>query len=75
MERVIQIISQVGGINSVVPDASICDAGFTSLRVLELLLALEQEFGVTIPDKDFMTARTPHEIFGLIEHLQERKAA
>jgi acyl carrier protein len=75
MERVIQLISQVGGINSVVSDANIYDAGFTSIRVLELLLALEQEFGVTIPDKDFMTVHTPREIFGLIEHLQERKAA
>jgi acyl carrier protein len=75
MDRVIELISQVGGVNSVVPDGSIYDAGFSSVRVLELLLALEQEFGVTIPDKDFMTARTPREIFGLIEHLQERKAA
>jgi acyl carrier protein len=75
MERVIQLISQVGGINSVTPEASIYDAGFSSVRVLELLLALEQEFGVSIPDKDFMTTRTPQEISGLIERLQERKAA
>jgi acyl carrier protein len=75
MERVIQLISQVGGINGVAPDASIYDAGFSSVRVLELLLALEQEFSVSIPDKDFMTMRTPQEISGLIENLQERKAA
>jgi len=75
MERVIQLISQVGGVNSVTPEASIYDAGFSSVRVLELLLALEQEFGVSIPDKDFMTARTPQEIWVLIERLQERKAA
>jgi acyl carrier protein len=75
MERIVQLICQVGGINSVAPDASIYDAGFSSVRVLELLLALEQEFGVTIPDKDFMTARTPREIAGLIERLQERTAA
>lgn len=75
MERVTQIICKVGGINSVLPDGSIYDAGFSSIRVLELLLALEQEFGVTIPDKDFMTARTPREIATLIEDLQQRTAA
>jgi acyl carrier protein len=75
MERLLQLISKVGGINSVAPAASIYDAGFSSVRVLELLLALEQEFGVSIPDKDFMTTRTPQEIWALIERLQERKAA
>jgi acyl carrier protein len=75
MERVIQLISQVGGINSVAAEANIYEAGFSSIRVLELLLALEQEFGIAIPDQDFMTARTPCEIFGLIERLQERTAA
>ena len=74
-ERIIHLICQVGGIGSVAPDGGIYDAGFSSVRVLELLLALEQEFGITIPDKEFMAARTPREISGLIESLQERKAA
>jgi acyl carrier protein len=75
MERVIQLISQIGGIGSVTPDAGIYDAGFSSVRVLELLLALEDEFRVSIPDQDFMAARTPREIFGLVERLQEPKPA
>jgi acyl carrier protein len=75
MERVIQLISQIGGIGSVTPDAGIYEAGFSSVRVLELLLALEDEFGVSIPDKDFMAAHTPREIFGLVERLQELKPA
>jgi len=75
MERVIQLISQIGGIGSVTPDAGIYEAGFSSVRVLELLLALEDEFGVSIPDQDFMAARTPREIFGLVERLQEPKPA
>jgi acyl carrier protein len=75
MERVIQLISQIGGIGSVSPDAGIYEAGFSSVRVLELLLALEDEFGVTIPDKEFMAARTPRQILQLLERLQEPKAA
>jgi acyl carrier protein len=75
MERVIQLISQIGGIGSVTPDAGIYEAGFSSVRVLELLLALEDEFGVSIPDNDFVAARTPREIFGLVERLQEPKPA
>ena len=75
MERVIQLISQIGGIGSVTPDAGIYEAGFSSVRVLELLLALEDEFGVKIPDKDFMAARTAREISGLIDQLRERQMA
>jgi acyl carrier protein len=75
MERVIQLISQIGGIGSISPDAGIYEAGFSSVRVLELLLALEEEFGVSIPDQEFMAARTPREIFALLERLQEPKAA
>ena len=75
MERVIQLICTVGGIDSVGPDAGIYEAGFSSVRVLELLLALEDEFGVSIPDKDFMAARTPRQISGLIEQLREGQVA
>jgi acyl carrier protein len=75
MERIIQLISQVGGIDSVAPDASIYEAGFSSVRVLELLLALEDEFGVKIPDKEFMAARTPRQISGLLDSLRERQIA
>jgi acyl carrier protein len=75
MERVIQLISQVGGLESVGSDADIYEAGFSSVRVLELLLSLEDEFGVNIPDKDFMAARTPRQISGLIDSLRERQMA
>ncbi len=75
MERIIQLIAQIGGIDSVGPDAGIYEAGFSSVRVLELLLALEDEFGVSIPDKDFMAARTARQISELIDQLRERQMA
>ena len=75
MERVIQLISEVGGIGSLAADAEIYQAGFSSVRVLDLLLRLEDEFHVTIPDKEFMAARTPMAIAGLIERLREGQPA
>ena len=75
IERVVQLISEVGEIGSLAPDTEIYRAGFSSVRVLELLLKLEDEFRVTIPDKEFMTARTPEAIAGLIERLREEQPA
>ena len=75
MERVIQLISEIGGIDLVAAEAGFYEAGFSSVRALELLLALETEFGVTIPDKDFVRARTPREIVALLERLQQKEAA
>lgn len=75
MERVIQLISQIGGIDAVTPDVGIYDAGFSSVRVLELILRLEQEFGISIPDEDFIAAGTPRRIAELVQRLQERQVA
>jgi len=75
VERVIALISQVGGIEIVPPDARIYDAGFSSIRMLDLLLTLEQEFDVKIPDQDFIAAGTPRRISELIERLRQKQAA
>jgi acyl carrier protein len=42
---------------------------------LDLLLRLEQEFEVRIPDQEFIAAGTPRRIAELIERLRERQAA
>ncbi|HTL55660.1 MAG TPA: acyl carrier protein [Candidatus Limnocylindrales bacterium] len=75
MERVIRLISEVGGIKIVPPDVRINEAGFSSVRVLDLLLTLEQEFDVRIPDEDFIAAGTPRRIAELIERLREKQEA
>lgn len=75
VERIIQLISQVGGIESVEPNEGFYDTGFSSVRALELLLSLEEEFGVQIPDKEFIAARTPSDVADLIERLQQTQAA
>jgi len=73
LERIIQLISEIGGIGLVAPEAGFYEAGFSSVSALELLLALETEFSVTIPDKDFVRARTPREIVALLERLQQKE--
>jgi acyl carrier protein len=53
--RVIEVIAQQLRIsaNEVNPDASIThDLGADSLDAVELIMALEDEFGVEIPDED-----------------------
>ncbi len=75
MERVIQLISEIGGIGLVAPDARFYEAGFSSACALELLLALETEFGVRLPDKEFVAARTAREIMALLDGLQQKEAA
>lgn len=75
MDRLIQLIAEIGRTGAIAPDTAIYDAGFSSARALELVLALETEFGVSIPDKDFVAARTPRQIATLLERLQQRDAA
>ena len=75
MEQVIELISKVGGIKAIEPDAQLYENGFSSVRTLELLLAMEEEFGITIPDNQFIAARTPRALAELVEKLREQHPA
>jgi len=46
------------------------DIGVKSTAALDLLLSLEEEFNVTIPDQAFGDARTVSSLADLIEGLQ-----
>jgi acyl carrier protein len=55
VRRVKDLIAESLGVNSteVVPDASfIDDLGADSLDIVELVMAIEKEFGIEIPDED-----------------------
>ena len=48
---------------SLVPEANLLDdLGADSLDVVELIMALEEEFGVEVPDEDVETMRTINDI-------------
>ncbi|MCL2213497.1 MAG: acyl carrier protein [Oscillospiraceae bacterium] len=38
------------------------DLGADSIDVVEILMAIEEAFGVTVPDEDIMNMRTPADI-------------
>ena len=50
-------------------DADIYTAGLASVDALELLVELEDAFGVTIPDDRFVNVRTAGDLAALIGEL------
>lgn len=52
-ERVISIVEEQLGVSSPAADAEfVADLGADSLDTVELVMALEEEFGTEIPDED-----------------------
>jgi acyl carrier protein len=64
-----QIVARVGKLALPDPDADIFAAGFQSIDALELLVELESEFGVTIPDDDYVRCRTVRSLSALVNRL------
>ncbi len=71
LHKVIATIERVGKISGLRAEQDVYTAGFSSIRTLELLLELEDEFAVSIPDDgSFPAARTPKDIHDLVESLR-----
>ena len=71
LARVIAIVCEVGQIEGISADQDVYDAGFTSLRSLPLLLQLEDEWDISIPDEDFIVARTARSLCQLVVRLKD----
>ena len=72
-ERVKEIIVEQLGVNAeqVAPEASfIDDLGADSLDVVELIMSLEDEFGIAISDNDAAQLYTVGRIVDYLEKLQ-----
>ncbi|AUX25379.1 hypothetical protein SOCEGT47_059240 [Sorangium cellulosum] len=70
MDQVIEVIVTIGNLPATIgPDDDIYDAGFSSIRALQLLTELEDRFNVALPDDRFSLARTPRALSGLIQEL------
>lgn len=70
------IVEQLGvGVEEVTPEASfIEDLGADSLDIVELIMALEDEYGLEIPDEDAEKIETVGDAIRYIEeHLAEKK--
>jgi acyl carrier protein len=60
---------------SLVPEANLLDdLGADSLDVVELVMALEEEFGIEVPDEDVESIRTIADIILYLEARVEARA-
>ncbi len=69
-ERVNSIVTDQLGVDkeSLSPEANLLDdLGADSLDVVELVMALEEEFGIEVPDDDVENIRTIRDIVKYIE--------
>jgi len=75
LDAVLNAIRDVTGVNIVQPDQDFYDAGVTSVQALPLLLELEDRFQVTIPDDQFVAARSARRLCEMIQDLSKRECA
>jgi acyl carrier protein len=76
-ERVYALVGEQLGVEkeSLVPEANLLDdLGADSLDVVELVMAIEEEFGIEVPDADAENIRTLGDITSYIEARVENAA-
>lgn len=71
VQTVCSIISEVCGVDAkqIGPDVRLAAYGFDSIRAINLLLALEEAFSISIPDEVAPRVRTMREV---VSYLEER---
>jgi acyl carrier protein len=69
LDAVLNTIRDVTGVSQVLPDQDFYDAGVTSVQALPLLLELEERFQVTIPDDQFVAARSARRLSEIIRDI------
>lgn len=70
-DKIVEIISNQLGIDhgDVTPEASVVDdLGADSLDVVELVMALEEEFNLEIPDEEAEKIKSVNDIFSHMEN-------
>ncbi len=76
-QRVINILTNFGVAESALTDTTQSvhftrDLGLDSLDTVDLIMQLEQEFGIRIPDEDYPKLTT---LQGVLDYLQQEQAA
>lgn len=73
VDKVIELIAQQldKSVDSITLDKEIVqDLGADSLDVVEMLMSLEEEFKITVPEEDAVNIKTVGDIIKLIEDKQ-----
>ena len=70
LETLKEILCRLLSLESIVEDEDIYQAGLTSIMVLPLLAEIEDTFQLTIPDDQFLDARTPQSLAQMIQRLR-----
>lgn len=73
LQRITEIVASVGQVTDISPDTTITQAGVDSIRMLTLLMELESAYDVSIPDDDFLQARTSSDLLALVIRLQQEQ--
>ena len=71
LARIIAILCETGQIAGITADEDFYQAGFTSLKSLQLLLQLEAEWDIGIPDEQFIQARSARSLCEMIARLKD----
>jgi acyl carrier protein len=71
LPTILHVIQSVAGIQGLAPEQDFYEAGVTSIMALPLLMELESAFDVSLPDQDFINARTPLALAELIARSKE----
>jgi acyl carrier protein len=75
LTQVQDLVARIAKIPRPDADADMYTAGLASVDALELLVELEDAFGVAIPDDRFVNVRTAGELTTLIDELATRNAS
>ena len=73
-EKVCKMLADQLGIDAstIKPEQEVVkDLGADSLDVVELMMALEDEYGITLPESDVENVKTVQDIVDMMEKLQK----
>lgn len=73
-DTIAELIGRIASIPPPTPNLDIYTAGMASTDALELLVELEDGFGVSIPDDRFIEARTVAQLVTLVSNLRAEVA-
>jgi acyl carrier protein len=71
LTQVTTIVCAAGSLAHIDVDEDFYEAGVSSISALQLLMDLEDAFGISVPDDQFISARTPRALHEIVVGLQQ----